>query len=250
MRDHIEVISYQETAATHSHQHTQIVLPLTGHLILDVESRQQPVEFGQACFISQGQAHTHLAETDNRCLILNALPVWDEEVQSTDNFINLTPQAQAYLPFLSSLIGDTANELAMAQALNLLEHLLPIPQDNTIKADSRLEKAQKILSHDFQQSWPLAKLAEEVHLSPSQLSLLFKRTLGITPKQYLLKRRLKEAQVYLESSDYPLEAIAQKIGLHDASALVRLFTTFYKVTPGHYRLSKRQESQSHNRVKH
>jgi AraC-like DNA-binding protein len=235
MRDLIEVISYKDTANAHSHSHTQIVLPLSGHLILDVENRQQGVQFGQACMISSSQNHTHLAREDNHCLVLNSLPVWDSQIESKNNFIELSTQAKSYLPFLSSLIGESHNPLKTQQALNLLEHLLPIPQTKILQADSRLAKAKQRLDHNFQEHWSLAELAYDVHLSPSQLTVLFKRHLGMTPKQYLQQRRLTEAKMWLSSTNKSLDEIAQKVGISNASALVHLFTKQYQTTPGRYR---------------
>jgi AraC-like DNA-binding protein len=235
MRDFIEVISYKDTASAHSHNHTQIVLPLSGCLILDVENRQQAVQFGQACLISTNQAHTHLAREDNHCLILNSLPVWDHKIESTNNFVELNTQTKAYLPFLSSLISESHHSLKTQQALNLLEHLLPIPQAKILQADVRLTKAKHRLDHNFQEPWSLAELAADVHLSPSQLTILFKRHLKMTPKQYLQQRRLREAKMWLRSTNKSLEYIAEKTGISNASALVRLFTKYYQVTPGCYR---------------
>lgn len=235
MRNSIEVMSYKDTASAHLHQHTQIVLPLSGRLILDVDNTQQAVTFGQACFISAGLAHTHLALEDNHCLVLNALPIWDSKIESDASFVELSSQAQAYLPFLSSLTDDKANTLKTHQALNLLEHLLPIPQEKIIKADTRLAIAKQRLDYYYEKSWHLSELAEEAHLSPSQLSVLFKRHLGMTPKQYLLQRRLREAKVWLSSTNKSLDEIAQEIGMSNASALVRSFSKQYHMTPGYYR---------------
>ena len=240
MRDLIEVISYKDTANPHLHTHTQIVLPLSGHLILDVENRQQAVQFGQACMISSSQNHTHLAREDNHCLVLNSLPVWDSKIESKNNFIELSTQAKTYLPFLSSLIGESKNPFKTQQALNMLEHLLPIPQAKILQADTRLTKAKHRLDHSFQEHWSLAELACDVHLSPSQLTVLFKRHLGMTPKQYLQQRRLTEVKMWLTSSNKSLEFIAHKVGISDASTLVRLFTKHYQVTPGQYRKNQTQ----------
>jgi len=238
VRDSIEVISYKNTANAHCHHHTQIVLPLSGRLILEVENKQQAVQLGQACFISTEYSHTHLAQEDNRCLVLNALPIWNGKIESEFCFIDLTPQTQAYLPFLSSLVSDTSDRLKTHQALNLLEHLLPIPQEKAFKADARLAKAKQRLDHDFVEPWHLTELASDVHLSPSQLTVLFKRHLGMTPKQYLLQRRLREAKLWLSSSNKSLEEISQKVGISNASALVRLFTKHYQITPGYYRTNR------------
>lgn len=237
MRSQIEVISYQGTDKAHLHAHTQIVLPLSGSLHLEIENHQRAVQFGQACFISTHQAHTHLAEKDNHCLILNSLPTWNKNIETDTNFVELTPQAQAYLPFLSSLINESQSSLKVHQALNLLEHLLPIPQEKILNTDRRLAKAKQRLDHHFQEPWNLVELAAEVHLSPSQLTVLFKRHFGTTPKQYLLQRRLDEAKVWLTSTTKSLDFIADKVGISNASALVRLFVKHYQITPGQYRNS-------------
>jgi len=237
MRSQIEVISYQGTDKAHLHSHTQIVLPLSGSLYLEVDNHQKAIQFGQACFISTSQTHTHLAEKDNKCLILNSLPAWDKHIETHANFVELTSQTQTYLPFLSSLINESQSSLKVHQALNLLEHLLPIPQEKILNADRRLAKAKKQLDHHFQESWNLTELAAEAHLSPSQLTVLFKRHFGTTPKQYLLQRRLSEAKVWLASTNKSLDYIADKVGISNSSTLVRLFVKHYQLTPGQYRSS-------------
>ncbi len=241
MRSQIEIRSYKDTAHDHSHQHTQIVLPLSGQLILDVENHQQPVAFGQACLISTQQAHTHLAEVENTCLVINNLPLWNSQLEASASFVELNAQARSYLPFLSSLSTES-DTLKTHQALTLLEQLLPIPQEHITQADARVNKAKYILDHDFHSPWDLTSLALEVHLSSSQLAILFKRYMGATPKQYLLQRRLSEAKVWLASSNQSLDLIAEKVGLSSASTFVRVFNQRYQITPGQYRSQTRSKS--------
>ncbi|MCV2402143.1 AraC family transcriptional regulator [Marinomonas sp. C2222] len=235
MRKLIEVIDYQGTEKVHNHEHTQIVIPLSGSIVLEVESHQQLISSGQACLISVQQNHTHLAEVKNHCLVLNSLPIWDKKIESKHKFIDLSEQVQAYLPFLSCLQDEPSQSIKARQALNMLEHLIPIPQEKIILADTRLEKAKHLIDTEFQEHWSLESLANEVHLSSSQLSVLFKRYFAMTPKQYLLERRLKEVRSLLCTSNKSLDFIAQKVGLNNASQLVKLFSKNQKVTPGKYR---------------
>ncbi|BFM47943.1 AraC family transcriptional regulator [Marinomonas sp. THO17] len=235
MRDALEILSYRDTARAHLHQHTQIVLPLSGQLNLEVEGQQANIQLGQACMISKQQAHTHLALEDNQCLILNALPVWDEKLISTKAFIDLTPQAQTYLPFLASLVKDN-DKFRKQQALALLESLLPIPNEHIFKSDQRLQKAIHLLKQIENLEMSIAQVAQEVHLSQSQLTVLFKRHLQVTPKQYQRAQQLKQAKYWLQQSNKSLEQVAEKVGLSNASALVRLFRQYENTTPGQYRL--------------
>ncbi|KZN13321.1 helix-turn-helix domain-containing protein [Marinomonas sp. TW1] len=242
MRDPIELLSYQGTAEAHLHTHTQIVLPLSGQLELEVEGQQQAVEFGQGCLISSQQAHTHLAEHDNRCLVLNALPIWNQDLISQEKFIQLTPQAQAYLPFLSTLSADS-NLLKQQQALVFLEHLLPLPKETLRHAHVRLQKAKQLIDQEFANGLSIKQVAQQVHLSTSQLTLLFKQHLSVTPKQYLLQKQFTAAKHWLSCSQHSLEEIAQKVGLSNASALVRLFHQHGNMTPGTFRSTLHAESQ-------
>lgn len=235
MRDAIEILSYRETAKAHLHHHTQIVLPISGQLDLEVEGQQANLQVGQACMISTEHAHTHLALQDNQCLVLNALPVWDEKFISKKAFIDLTPQAQAYLPFLSTLVNDNNNQRKQ-QALALLESLLPIPQEQIRRSDKRLEKAVQLLKQIENADMSIEHLAQEVHLSQSQLTVLFKRHLQMTPKQFQRFQQLQHAKHCLQQSNHSLEQIAEKVGLSNASALVRLFQQYEHTTPGQYRL--------------
>lgn len=235
MRDTIEILSYKGTESPHKHLHTQIVLPLSGSLILDVDDCQQSITFGQACLISSHQPHSHMAEENNQCLVINDIPGWDNQLPSKTTYVELSPQAKAYLPFLSSLTQTQHNSRLKEQALNIVEHLLPLPIEQLFKSDLRLEKAKRLLEKSFHEPWSMSELARQIHLSQSQLTVLFKRSLGITPKQYLLKCRMEATKHWLEMSNLPLDDIAQKIGILDATALIRNFTKQYGITPGEYR---------------
>ncbi|REG86447.1 helix-turn-helix domain-containing protein [Marinomonas pollencensis] len=235
MRDTIEIIAYQDTAKPHQHNHTQIVLPLEGSLYLDVENSQRLVTPGQACMISTEHSHAHLAKQDNRCLVINHLACWNKDISSTDAFITLSPQAQAYLPFLSSMVEHNTNPVAQAHALQLVEFLLPIPKEVIYQSDKRIEQAKQHFDENYRAPYAVEELAEKVHLSHSQLTILFKRHLGMTPKQYLIKCRLEQAKKQLTTTTKGLEDIAFSVGLHDASALSRLFAKHMSMTPGQYR---------------
>ncbi|MBJ7553215.1 AraC family transcriptional regulator [Marinomonas spartinae] len=235
MRDSIEIMAYSGTAQPHEHHHTQIVLPLEGALYLEVEKTQRLVKAGQACLISNQHAHHHFAEQRNRCLVINNLACWNKTLESDQPFIQLSEQAIAYLPFLSKLSETGSNPLALEKALSLIEYLLPIPKEHIQQSDQRVLKAKYQLDRNFDQPYLIQELADAVHLSQSQLTILFKRYIGMTPKQYLLTQRLNKAKQLLIESNKSLDDIAHLTGMQDASALVKLFSKHLGKTPGQYR---------------
>lgn len=244
MRKPIEVICYQATAPDHHHQHPQIVVPLSGQLALQVEGQQALLKKGQACLISKDYKHTHFARHSNRCLVINSLPSWDEQIASKSPFVSLSASAQRYGEFLGELSSSPQHHAMLPQALAMFEQLLPLPMDRIDHQDRRLKQAKALLDEHFAYPWSIPELASKVHLSQSQLSVLFKRFIGLTPKQYLRKKRLEKAQYYLCSSQLSLEKIANQVGLSDANALIRLFQQHLHITPRQYQL--RQTSPAQN----
>ncbi|WP_030800769.1 helix-turn-helix domain-containing protein [Streptomyces sp. NRRL S-337] len=81
----------------------------------------------------------------------------------------------------------------------------------------------------------LDRLAEHAGLSSRTLARRFARQLGTSPGQWLLRQRLYAAQVLLEQTDLPVEAIATRVGLMSAVNLRRHFRASVGTTPGAYR---------------
>ncbi len=81
----------------------------------------------------------------------------------------------------------------------------------------------------------LAHLAEVMHLQPTYFSNLFTRQLGESPLTYINRVRVEQAKRLLWQTDLPLQAIAQQVGLSDASYCTRIFKRLTGITPGLYR---------------
>ncbi|GAB3477724.1 helix-turn-helix domain-containing protein [Marinomonas epiphytica] len=234
MRQHIELISYQNTAPCHQHDHTQIVIPLTGQLELEVDGKQSLVTPGKACLISRHYEHAYFAQQDNQCLVLNNLPYWDANLISEHAFVSVSSAAEHFFQFLGQL--SPQQKTLEPHALAMLEHLLPLPKEKLTLSDRRLQKAKQLLDQNIQRNWQMIELAVSVHLSQSQLTLLFKRHLGLTPKQYLIRLRLNKAKQLLSQSHITLDNIAHQVGIADASSLIKLFKQHYGRTPSQFRV--------------
>jgi AraC family transcriptional regulator len=81
----------------------------------------------------------------------------------------------------------------------------------------------------------LADLAALCGLRASQFSHAFKRSTGVAPYQWLLRRRIARARDQLSNSDAPLADIALASGFADQSHMTRSFVRHYGVTPGAWR---------------
>jgi AraC family transcriptional regulator len=81
----------------------------------------------------------------------------------------------------------------------------------------------------------IAELSEVVNLSTHHFSELFRRTIGLTPHQYVLKIRIERAMVLLQSTHQPIVNIAQQVGFQTQSHFTRIFRGHTQMTPKQYR---------------
>lgn len=100
------------------------------------------------------------------------------------------------------------------------------------------EPLNTILSYiDANLSSPISvqELAKMAMISRRHLERLFRDTLGLTPKQYLIKKRTHEAARLLTETDLPLSRIALEVGFCDQSALNFYFRRELGITPLKFR---------------
>lgn len=81
----------------------------------------------------------------------------------------------------------------------------------------------------------IAELATRIGLSESYFFRVFRKSFGISPHRYLMRRRLSLAQSLLTKSDLGLAEIALKAGFADQSHFSRSFQQFTGLSPGAFR---------------
>jgi transcriptional regulator GlxA family with amidase domain len=108
---------------------------------------------------------------------------------------------------------------------------MPVPEAEPDSFSGTLEWA---LEH-LDEALAVADLAERAHMSPRTFARRFGGVTGSTPHQWLLRQRVLHAQVLLESTDEPVERIAQRCGFGAASALRQQFQRVLGTSPQAYR---------------
>lgn len=82
----------------------------------------------------------------------------------------------------------------------------------------------------------LARLAMRFGLSPCHLSRSFSQFAGMGIKQYMIQRRIAEAQKSIaRHANLKLSAISEELGFHDYAVFNRTFTRVSKISPSGYR---------------
>ncbi len=81
----------------------------------------------------------------------------------------------------------------------------------------------------------IEELAEQVHLSPGYLSVLFRRETGKTFSDYVLYRRIQTAQNMLLYSGYSSTEISEILAFSSQSYFIQCFRKQTGITPKQYR---------------
>jgi AraC-like DNA-binding protein len=103
---------------------------------------------------------------------------------------------------------------------------------------TRLEPAMAFLDEHYLESPPLARVAEVVGLAPNYLHRLFRRVFGVTPFDYMQRRRLDRARHLLTGSALQIQEIAAACGYDNPLYFSRVFARRFGLSP---RALRRQE---------
>lgn len=92
---------------------------------------------------------------------------------------------------------------------------------------------------DFAEDLRIVDLARSCGLSHSQFSRRFKGVLGVPPKDYLLRVRVRHARRLLETTDRTISDVALESGFYDHSHFSHAFRRLTGTSPAAYRETHR-----------
>ncbi len=97
-----------------------------------------------------------------------------------------------------------------------------------------IEEACRILSSDIHKSISLEEVAATLHMSYENFRKHFRRNIGVSPLQYRLEQKMKQAKLMLLSGA-SIKETAQLTGYGDAYSFTKQFTNSVGITPGRYK---------------
>lgn len=101
--------------------------------------------------------------------------------------------------------------------------------------DSRITKILDYIRANLDRKIDLDSLASVSCLSKDHLIRVFKREIKMTPGQYIIKKKVEKAQLWLLTEDDPVKEIAYRLGFDDQTYFNRIFKKTSGLTPAHYR---------------
>jgi AraC-like DNA-binding protein len=100
----------------------------------------------------------------------------------------------------------------------------------------RLRKVVDFIRSDLSRATTVKLLADQIGMSEYHFAREFKRSLGLTPKQYLTQCRIEEARRLLQTTGLKIQEVAQRVGFTSASHFAEVFRKQTGLRPREYRL--------------
>jgi AraC-like DNA-binding protein len=151
------------------------------------------------------------------------------------------PPSPRVSALLGSLVVDGGEGFALEEAaLQVIGIVLASLDDGAAPAalprqDERALAAAQCIERRAAGPLTLDDVAEAVGLSTFHLMRVFKRSIGVTPHQYLMRVRLLRSIALLRDTAQPVTSIAYEAGWSDLSNFTRTFQRDVGCTPGQYR---------------
>src|SRR5262245_22261136 len=192
----------------------------------------------------------HEHATGDRCLAFHFTAEHLEEIAAAVAGAQRVEFAAPVLPPLPQLVPlIAAAEAARDDAAELEELALRVPgavtaalagsardtQAPSPQDERRVTRALRRIEASAEEPLSLPALAREAAMSRYHFLRTFRRLVGMTPHQFLLRTRLARAAVRLRRTRAPIATIAFETGFNDLSTFNRRFRRVTGMHPGAYR---------------
>lgn len=216
---------YGASPGSHSHDHFQILLGLSGALELEVAGRGMRVAPGSGCVIAPGDRHDFESSRGSVCLVLDSEHVGWARCATPHG--TTTPPAEA-LPLAQYLASALRQGRPLAQAHGpalLLEAWMGGSAPSVVTPSTAPRRRtidwpllQQWAARQWHRELTVVDLAAQVHLSPSQFATRCREDQGMGAMAWLRSQRLAQARL-LRGTGMAVAEVARRTGYRSPSAL-------------------------------
>lgn len=145
---------------------------------------------------------------------------------------------------IDRMSSDFARQIETVHSMNyslklqremIRSYCLLVKQHSLSKYSYLVGKTITLISYDLTADLSLRTLAEQLNVSPSYLSTLFRRECGMTLTEYVNSRRMEHAVHLLHHTNKLINTIAYECGIADTNYFIRLFKKHTGISPQKYR---------------
>ncbi|WP_295632888.1 AraC family transcriptional regulator [uncultured Mitsuokella sp.] len=229
----------------------EIILVTAGHGSFNIDTGHYLAQKGDVLFFDSGILHdetTVEGDLNTCCLSVSGFKLAGRRPNAMvgQNFAPLLhlgtsfPAVEALFRALTQMAraGDPVPLLDQLTAATLkkLDFELqqhgepPRPQEKTLGLT-----VKSYIDAHYREEITLNSIASELNFNPYYLAHAFKEHIGYSPMQYIIRRRIGEAQNLLIGTDRSITDIALSCGYNNSNYFQSVFKNIVGMTPGQYR---------------
>ena len=165
--------------------------------------------------------------------------------------------AQLEAAFRAISSGEGGYEFAVRGHLSHLWYLLYTQREADLAENPvhvsptdavRLKAMLDFIHVHYAQTLTLSEIAQAANIGERECLRCFRRTIDLSPKQYLQQYRIAEASVYLRESELTIAEVAVRCGFDSPSNFAQTFRKYYHCSPRDYRRDYQEGRPGHGLV--
>ncbi|WP_330949278.1 AraC family transcriptional regulator [Virgibacillus sp. MG-45] len=235
----------------HTHHFTELFYIVKGKGAFVLPQKEIPIKENDLVIINPNVEHTEKSNPQDSLEYIAlgieglafSLP---KEMDSSVGLYTYQGDRKDMLFYLQKLLvevqhGDAEYEIVCQNIIEILivklrrEKNFKVEQIETKNVNKAVAFAMHYINQNYRDNITLDKLAKVAHINKYYLAHSFKKDMGVSPIDYLNKIRVHEAQILLETTDYPISYIAEIIGFSSQSFFAQAFKRSTNETPSSYR---------------
>ena len=243
----------EDEPVTEHHVHSGFALVQSGAFVYRRGRESQPLVPGAVLLGNAGEEYvcTHEYGTGDICLSFDWSPeLLEDFTRPRRSFAfsrsNLPPVPRvAALSRLALAAAHGASDVGIDEIAHALLEAIqseldppgpgPRPRRSARRDRDRAVAAAEFMEAHSERPLDLATVARRVGLSPFHFLRLFRRELGLTPHQHLIRVRIRRAIESLAETARPVTEIALDVGFEDLSNFTRTFQRHVGWAPSAFR---------------
>lgn len=131
--------------------------------------------------------------------------------------------------------GFYGQAIAFSCWIRLLIDLHKNAAENIASPSDEMQKAIEYINRHISEDMSIDEICAAVHMSKYHFCRKFKKTVGLTVMNYILKTRIISAKSMLQSEALPIGEISERCGFSSMSYFCRVFKENLNCTPLQYR---------------
>ena len=140
----------------------------------------------------------------------------------------------------SRTVSESLHSVDSAAVKNMFLRLilsmrLDLPPKDVQMDEDVVRKIRHYIDTNYEKDISLITLSKHFFISKYQISRLFKKQFGVNYSDYILKVRMKAAEMLLMNSNEKIDDIARRVGFEETSYFSRVFSKYFGMAPREYR---------------